>query len=279
MIRRDESKQWRLFTQDDHAALAGELALHLGGVFAPSSRRKKWELAVRLHDCGWELHDQAPTLNGKGQPRDVFESTAEIACRVWDESVRRASKADPYAGLLVSLHVMSLSAYAISHHQQNASQTAPVDRQALFQLSQFQHNQVEVQESLRGSIGLPVGKPLTYGLDEQSDDPQEQALVCDLKLLQLMDQLSLAVLCTKVPFASMAGVPMRPGGAAVSVQIKRLEDEHSITATPWPFDRAELVIPIPCRVLPNRPLENDAALGSAWQSTRPEPWSCRLVRS
>lgn len=279
MIRRDQENQWRLFTQDDHAILAWELGKTIGGVFARSRRWNSWLKAVRLHDCGWPLHDQRPTINRQGSPRDVFESTAEIACRVWTASADGAVAEDDYAGLLVSLHLLSLSAFAIAHHQEKKSTDEIHHRQEMFLLNQFQHNEIERQHTLRKKLGLRTDHPLHYGLAPDSEDVGEEALLCDLKQLQLMDQLSLAALCTTVPFPVMTGVPMHAGGAAVSVQIKRLEDGQTVTATPWPFARPELVIEIPSRVLPAERYENDAAFQQAIASCTPVPWSVRLLRS
>src|SRR5215207_9949665 len=109
MIRRRVENEFWLITQHDHALLSGELAKHVGNkLFDPPS-----ESAIKgisLHDCGWPVHDDQPTLNSKHLPIDVFESTPEIGLKVWQAGSERAAAAgDDYAGLLVSLHVLSLS--------------------------------------------------------------------------------------------------------------------------------------------------------------------------
>ena len=46
---------------------------------------------VSLHDCGWPLHDDRPTLNSQGQPLHVFETPVTLATQVWTASARRAA--------------------------------------------------------------------------------------------------------------------------------------------------------------------------------------------
>src|SRR5689334_4373848 len=115
MIRRRVADEFWLFTQHDHALLAGVLAERLGNdTFASPDPREAVVRGVAMHDCGWPLHDDAPTLNRHGEPLDVFETPPQIGLRVWSEAARRAAGADPYAGLLVSLHSLSLSMFAMS---------------------------------------------------------------------------------------------------------------------------------------------------------------------
>src|SRR4051794_6588820 len=105
MIRRRVGNEYWLITQHDHALRSGELARHVGNKLfdAPTESAIK---GISLHDCGWPLHDDQPTLNAKHQPIDVFESTHEIALKVWQAGSERAVEAgDDYAALLVSLHV------------------------------------------------------------------------------------------------------------------------------------------------------------------------------
>src|SRR5687768_18404240 len=95
MIRRQQGDDWLLITQHDHALLAGELAEHFGNeYFARPEPREPALRGVRLHDCGWPLHDDQPTINKDGKPLDVFETTRDIALPVWRSSADQASAAD-----------------------------------------------------------------------------------------------------------------------------------------------------------------------------------------
>src|SRR3954468_19866924 len=115
MIRRQVGNEWFLIAQNDHAILAGEFAQHWGNErFVKPAPLEETLRGVAMHDAGWPLHDEEPTLNGQGEPIDVFESTRPIALKVWRASGDRAQAADAYAGLLVSMHSLALSLYATS---------------------------------------------------------------------------------------------------------------------------------------------------------------------
>jgi hypothetical protein len=218
MIRRQVGTEYWLIPQDDHAKIAGELAKHVGnprfiGPASPSAI-----LGIALHDCGWPIHDQHPTLNEQHLPRDVFESTREVGLPVWEASAERAAAQDPYAGLLVSLHSLALSVFATG--------SAPISGHrwdwARFEVNRFQHRMVELQESLRQKLGMRTDQPLKYGLCEDPvDDPLEQKLLFDFRWLQAMDQISLSICCTKAPFSRIGPILAKPGAAPQSLKVAR----------------------------------------------------------
>ncbi len=83
MIRRKAGNDFLLITQNDHAILSGKLAEHFGNArFARPQPRQETIDAASLHDCGWPIHDDAPTLNARGEPIDVFESPVALAVQV-----------------------------------------------------------------------------------------------------------------------------------------------------------------------------------------------------
>ena len=139
MIRRPASPDaFLLITQHDHALLSGQLARRLGNATfgAPSPYEITVE-GIAHHDCGWPLHDDNPTLNKDGLPLHVFEVPTPLASEVWSASVARAMNLGDYQGLLVSLHVLGLSAFAMTHLAGGAS------RADVFELNKFQHRQIE----------------------------------------------------------------------------------------------------------------------------------------
>src|SRR5881394_855981 len=102
MIRRDMGDAFFLFAQHDHAQLSGQLAAHYGNrFFGKPDPPEPTIRAVGLHDCGWPLHDDQPTLNKDGLPLDVFETPLDIAISVWQAGVERVANEDGYAQLLV----------------------------------------------------------------------------------------------------------------------------------------------------------------------------------
>src|SRR5688500_16293327 len=159
MIRHRLGEDFILITQHDHAQLSGRLAEHVGNaLFAPPTPYQETVDGIALHDCGWPLHDDRPTLNAQGQPLHVLESPMSVAVKVWTESVRGATEKSPYAGLLVSLHVLALSALAQSRDQTPHERFK--DARDLFELNKFQHKQVEHQQKMRAALELRTDVPL-----------------------------------------------------------------------------------------------------------------------
>src|SRR5258705_12481122 len=113
MIRRRVGDWYFLFAQHDHAHWCGELAARYGNKnFDRAEPFQQSVRAVGLHDCGWPIHDQRPTLNKQGLPLHVFETPLNVALEVWQAGVERVADEEPYTQLLVSLHVMGLSGFA-----------------------------------------------------------------------------------------------------------------------------------------------------------------------
>jgi hypothetical protein len=251
VIRRDRPRQdgsiqsWWLINQHDHALLAGELARHLGGRLIEKPTDERFFTAVAQHDCGWPLHDDAPTLDALGRPRDVFESQPPASFQVWQASAERAAAIDPYAGLLVSLHSLALSL-----HLASATNLA-TDPSAVFDLNKFQHRMIELQEELRRKLGFRTDLPLLNGLAETAGDPNEKRLAFHFRLLQAMDQLSLDACCTHAP-AERTQIAVAPGGRTIVLAAKRTND-MTLQVAPWPFDVSRLAVRIPYRELPAYP--------------------------
>jgi len=266
MIRHRHGNEFFLFTQHDHALLAGNLAEEISrSVLArPSPSAIK---GIGLHDCGWPLHDDRPTLNAKGEPLHVFETPPKIATRNWTASARRAADVDPYAGLLVSLHVLHLSLMS------QASHPAPED---VFELNKFQHAQIELQEELRPKVGLRIDRPLTHGLAPPGVSAAEDLLLFDFRLLRAMDALSLAILCSEPLAITLDGLRAKPGGELVHLSVERPE-EFTVRLEPWPFRAGPLELTVPFRRLAAGRFADGAALGTAYGRAAAESITARIV--
>lgn len=267
MIRRTAGDEYWLITQNDHAAISGQLAREMGNsAFAPPSERAT--TAITLHDCGWPLHDDAPTLNKRGLPLDVFETPRDIGLKVWSESARRASIVDPYVGLLVSLHSLSLSILATTSSPITHERFDIKDARGRFEVNQFQHAQIELQESLRRQLGLSVEHPLRHGLAEDSPDPAEQLLAFDFRLLQAMDRLSLAICCTTPPIHVLEPLHTGPGASPISIRV--LVAEQGLQLDRWPFRGASVDVEVPFRRLRSREFLEESEFHQAFAAARIE---------
>jgi hypothetical protein len=252
MIRRDAGGDFLLITQPDHAALAGELAAHFGNArFFRPSPRESLLTAVSLHDSGWTLHDNEPTLNVGGLPLDVFETPRQIALRVWAASAERAAAADPYAGLLVSLHSLSLSIYATSA---SVNKTEKFDVQKMheqFAVNKFQHREIERQEQIRIALGFNMNVPLKHGLAEPHASPEDDRIRFDFRLLQAMDLVSLCLCCSKLPQGESNDVLKGPGTDPIKLRLRRRPD-GVLHVDPWPFDVQRLELSTLAKRVPGR---------------------------
>jgi len=241
MIRRDTAHAFMLFAQDDHARLSGELSLHYGNrFFTMPEPREETIRAVRLHDCGWPLHDAQATLNKDGLPLDVFETPLEIAVEVWQAGVDKVADEAAYTQLLVSLHVLGLSGFAATRQH---------DRREQFELNKFQHRQIEKQMELRRKLGMPLDVPLRLGLAVRTDLAEEEKLRRNHNIVQTMDRISLGLCCTELPFEKIEGIVPRPGAAAATLNFTRT-DEFALRVEPWAFDVERIDLEIPYRAVP-----------------------------
>jgi hypothetical protein len=275
MIRHRRGDEFLLVAQHDHALLSGEFATHIGagGFAAPDPFRHTVD-GIALHDCGWPLHDERPTLNDKGFPLHVLESPMPVAIKVWSESARRAAEKDPYTGLLVSLHVMALSFIAQTHDPTPHERFR--DAKDLFDLNKFQHRQAELQEELRRNVGLRTDIPLTKGLARSGVDPGEDRLLFNYNLLKLCDRLSLDLCCSEPLFETIEDVFPRPGAAPLTLQVGHVT-EGAMTLSPWPFAADRLEYDVPCRRVVATPFTSDYDFQQAFAQAPKDTLHVRLA--
>jgi hypothetical protein len=256
MIRHRRGDDFLLITQHDHAQLSGQLARRVGNaLFSAPTPFKETVDGVTLHDCGWPLHDDQPTLNPHGYPLHVLESPMSITMRVWSESARLAAERHPFTGLLVSLHVLNLSAIAQSRDQSPHERYR--DARDLFELNKFQHKQVEHQVNLRRALDMRTDAPLKLGLATPGADEGEDLLLFGYHLLKAMDAISLDVCSGEDLFETVEEVYPRPGHAPLTLRIGH-PGRFEITVDPWPFDVDPIALDISTRRVPAHRYENDA---------------------
>jgi Protein of unknown function (DUF3891) len=271
MIRRNDAAAFWLIEQTDHARLAADLAAHLGNDRFAAPRPAAAVLqAVALHDAGWPLHDDAPTLNSQGLPTNVFEMPLGLTLPIWSLSTQLAAQSDPYAGLLVSLHGLGLSLRVKADPAQPAAERA-------FALIKFQHKQVEVQESLRRQLGLSIDQPLYHGLATPGRAEEEDLLLFNFRLLEFADQLSLNLCLGEAFFSIFQNLHPRPGRRPVDLRIRRSAPD-TFLVEPWPFDQDVLQMNVPARRIAAIVYRDEASLRSAAGSAAKQTLHFRLHR-
>ena len=92
--------------QNEHGRLAGELCERWGNDdFAVPHPERGTRLAASMHDDGWRASDDAVRFNAKaGRPMHFLEIDLPDHVDLYRRGVEHALAADPYAGLLVSMH-------------------------------------------------------------------------------------------------------------------------------------------------------------------------------
>jgi hypothetical protein len=277
MIRREVGDEYWLIAQNDHAVLSGQLAEQFGGAGIQSPSRAAIT-GIAMHDAGWPLHDEAPTLNNDHIPIDVFESRREVALKVWTASAQRAAVVDPYAGLLVSLHSLSLSIFASTQTSFKHEKVDMSDPRTRFDLNKFQHGQIELQEKLRAQLGMRTDLPLRNGLAEDSADRGEQQLIFDFRLLQALDKISLAICCTKPPFPKIEPLLLKPATQPISLSVRRPAADR-LMIDPWTFNPAGIQLDIPFKRLPAKRYESEESLHQAYREAKTETFPCSIAPS
>lgn len=273
MIRRRRRDQFLLITQHDHALLSGELARRVGNAaFAPPSPFDSVVTAIAQHDCGWPDQDAHPARNAENLPAHVLESDPDVALAAWLASVEKVATLDPYAGLLVSLHVMALAAHAVNIRPDPIPDT---DRHRVFKFNRFIHAQIEHQEQLRQGLGMRIDQPLRNGLAEPGRAPEEDLLLANFRLLQFLDRLSLILCFDELLFDQPIFVNPRPGAAPQSVRVDR-PSECGLRINPWPFDARQISLKIAAKVIPARAYTGDADLHSTLAAAPTEMLPLRL---
>jgi hypothetical protein len=242
MIRRKVGDQFFLITQNDHANLSGRIAERFGNErFDRPEPYAETIAAISMHDCGWPLQDECPSLSKAGLPVDVFETPLEHALRVWTAAADRAEGHAAYTALLVSLHVLGLSGIAASHEH---------SRQEVFELNRFQHREIERQEALRRKLKLPTDRPTRMGLAVDDGGPGEERLKRNHGIVQVHDRLSLALCCSDLPFAEIENVVERMGKRPITLRLTRRG--ALVKVDPWLFDGECLVLSVAYRAVPAR---------------------------
>jgi Protein of unknown function (DUF3891) len=109
MLVRDAGDAWQIVLQTDHADLSGQLAAAWGGPgFARPEPFHSVVRAAARHDDGWAVWERCPRLAGDGAPQSFFTVPAAVHLAFYRAGVEVVQDEDPYAGLLVSMHMSGL---------------------------------------------------------------------------------------------------------------------------------------------------------------------------
>ena len=282
MIVAETEEGYRFVTQPDHADLAGQFAERWGNDrFDVPAPYAACVLAAHDHDDGWSSFDRRPRLHDDGTPVDFREMPAEPWVDLYDAGIEAVAEADPYAGLLVSLHGAGLRnrRYGLSP---NWPETQPgfrafVERQAA--------RQEELARELRAGGGSSrlseADVELLSTMHETGSAPADtdSRLWRNYELLQAWDTLSLSF-CTSVSppsYPEVGSVPTGPAGSEVTLTIEALDDGE-FRVDPYPFDAEPLEVAVPARTVRKADFDDEASLFEAYYGAERETMGFSIRR-
>jgi len=230
MIRRDCGSDWLLFSQIDHARIAGELALLWENeAIQPLPISDQFLSAVIHHDAGWQEWEQAPTIDPEtGFPRDFTEMPMPVATDIWTKSIEHCRQFGMFPAIWVSKHFTYLAECALESRQEDAVDVAALETF----LQQQRKNQPLWQEDV---------------LDERVEELVESGY----RMLQLFDRLSLwMTICEQT---EISAIDVYGGGTLQRIPVSPFE----ITFEPWPFRKQEIRLGVPAKRIPQKRFQSD----------------------
>jgi hypothetical protein len=256
MLVRDEGDAWQIVLQTDHADLAAQLLAAWGGEgFAAPVPREAVVRAGRRHDDGWAVWEQAPRLDPEtGDPQSFLGVEVPAHLAFYRAAVEVVCDEDPYAGLLVSMHMSGL--YRRRYGVVPAGEMR-LEPELRARADLFCDQEEERQDALVAQLGAEEGERWT-----------------NYALLQIADLLSLhcglADLASGGPGAAgqLRDVPTGDGGR-VDVTVAPV-GPWRLRLAPYPFGESPLALTMVRRLVPKRDWPDDDAFRDDFAAARRE---------
>jgi hypothetical protein len=260
MLIQKDGEDLVIVRQTDHMAQVARIAERWGNDRFPAPEHREETIrAAALHDNGWRIWEDQPTLVPEtGRPRNLLEVEPAAHAAFYRAGVEAAATIDPYTGLLVSLHASVLYAGVEGW---DLAALAPPDRSDLGEIQRaFIADQAAVQHRLRTGLG---------------SSPRYGAAVAPNRLwpaylrLRAWDRLSLYFLYFGMGENTLDRLPTVDGQETT---VLRQIGPRQATADPWPFDRETVSFPVVVtRVRDRRYASGDEFL-QALLAARQEVW-------
>ena len=241
MIVRPNGDTADIVMQVDHAAVSGQLAEAWGGPHVPAlDPRDSVITAARLHDIGWRHWEAEARLNpDTGRPANFLDIVIDEHLRLYRLGIGEVEAADPYAGMLVSMHAAGIYTGRYGTQPALLLTRAP-----------------DVQSVVDAFIAEQEAR---YGASKELLEVADDDLWRNFLLLQVFDRLSLR-LCLGDPAGTGPMEIVLPEDRTLTVV---LGDDGVERLDPWPFAADEVVVEVPTRTIALADLADDAALQAA----------------
>lgn len=268
MIRRKVSDGWLLFTQPDHAQLAGELASHWGNeAFARPKPYDDVLLAVAEHDNGWQELDAEPKFNPEnGLPYSFSEWPLPKHFPIWQRAEKRFLSRSPYASVLISRHGSTLFRSLVDHNLD------PLLVHPFFAQKTWRAMSGNLPNKDRKEVLEFVGEREAFQaktLQElksnavMAEASKPERLNASFRLVQVCDALSLYAVLEPPQEKILENIARSGWDDRVTLHLHPV-DETTVILDPYPFDASPVTVEIMGRKLPVGPFQNDDELSEAW---------------
>ncbi|MGH2387899.1 MAG: DUF3891 family protein [Chloroflexota bacterium] len=226
--------------QTDHMAQVARMAERWGNELFPAPENREETIrAAALHDNGWRIWEDHPTLVPEtGRPRNLGEVERSAHAAFYSEGVRNAVAIDPYTGLLVSLHAAVLYAGVDGWNSETLAPPLPADA------SDLQRAFILEQATLQQRLRTELTESRRYGRSVAADQLWPAYL-----RLRAWDRLSLYFVFFGMGDGEIDRVPTTHGETRIAL---RQTGRYAASAQPWPFDQATVVLPVVASRVPDR---------------------------
>jgi hypothetical protein len=254
MIVQRCDRELLLIRQTDHAALSGRLAEHWGGGdFARPEPYRSVVLAAARHDDGWRDWEMAPKVNpATRRPYNFTEMPAGEHIPFYLRGVDGVIRDDPYAGLLVNLHLSGLYRKRYGLDPGMALERFPPEVRAVVEgyLHQLDEQRGELRQGLSRDSAVPA------------EAVEEVAVWTNYRLLQVYDLFSLYFCMGPLREYTLRHVPVNASRPDTELQL-RPAGGHALAVDPYPFSATPLRVTVSAHVIPDRDYDGDDDLRSA----------------
>jgi hypothetical protein len=248
VILQEHGDQLVVIRQTDHAVLAGFFARELGNEkFVKPEPMESFLLAATDHDNGWQEWELNPTIDPVTfQPYSFMSIPTTEHMALYQRGIERVTGADPYAGLLVSLHCMEL--YDKTRATMPGFSAKAVKTNESSQINEFLQKLRLQQLRLKVELRSDGWK---------KDAADEKWIRMNSKRLEALDRLSLYFCMSPMEPATIEAVPTDHRGGEADWEVQT-DGNGSVTIEPYPFRREPLEISILARRVPKRRYADNA---------------------
>jgi hypothetical protein len=265
MLIRHIAGELVIVRQTDHMAQAARVAAQWGNEQFPAPAHREETLrAAGLHDNGWRIWEDEPTLLPETRrPRNLTEMERRVHAAFYAAGVERAVAIDPYTGLLVNLHATALYTGVEGW---DADIVPPLADDLSDVQRDFIKDQVALQRRLRAQLA-------TSSRFAKAVEPEH--LWPAYLRLRAWDNLSLFLVYHQDAEKPLDHIPTIDGETTLTL---RRIDGLTSTATPWPFSTDVADVPVVVARVPDRPYEDGTEFFDVLSAATPVVEQFRFVR-